>query len=1063
VKLAIQYIFPFVLLLCFNSVFSQLNTDIKFERISSEMVKLDKGLSQNSVQAMLQDEEGYMWFGTWDGLNRFDGYGFSIIRPDYFNVRSGISSPSIRALYHDKEGFIWIGTEMGLNKYNPISRSFIQFKNKLSDQHSLSSDYINAICEDDKGFLWIATNDGLNKMNKETGFVSRYYLDPDNANSLSNNSINHLLFESEGYLWVATQKGLNRLKLKTNVFSHYYYNTTVKNSISSDFVNCLFLDKNNRLWIGTNNGLNLFDRKNNSFVAFTRKKSDPLSISNNDIKAIIQDKKGVLWIGTMGGGVNYMNPLDFKFYSYTSSASDNTSISNDYINCIYEDKSGNIWVGTAWGGLNKIDKQSKKFRHFSHLNADPSKSINNNLVWSIVSDRKGNIWIATNQGVNIYNKKTHKFSFITHQAGKINSLASNSVRMIVFDHKREGIVWFATLDAGLDKYNMRTKTFTHYQYNPKAINGLTTNRLMSIYEDKSGDIWAGTEFGGLCVLNPEKGKFTNFQHNSNDPYSISSNTIYPVYEDKNGIVWVGTYHGLNRYDRQKKRFYNYYHDPANNKSLSSDMIFSIYQDQRGYYWLGTMGGGLNRFNPVTKESKHFTEANGLPNNVVYATIEDKSGNFWLSTNFGLSKFNPVNETFVNFDVKDGVQSHEFNFGASMIDNDGELYFGGMNGMNAFFPEEISMNKNLPPITITSFKLFNVEIPVSLKDGDSIQLNYNENFFSFEFAALDYVNPYKNKYAYFLENFDKSWNYSNASKRFADYTAVPPGNYIFKVKGSNNDGVWNEKGIKIYIKIKSPWYKTFVFYTFVILLIVLIVWGLMVLRIKKIRRKHKVEKQMLVIQKQLFELEQKSLRLQMNPHFLFNSLNSIQSFVIEKDTDKAIYYLSRFSQLMRLILNNSQQTFVVLQEELKVIKLYLDLERLRYDNIFNYTIHVDDEIEEEFIAIPPMIIQPYIENAIIHGLIHKKQDGELNIELKLSENHIMCVIQDNGIGREAAVKIREQSGIKHKSIGMLITQERLDILNMNVKDQLSVKVIDLKTNSGESNGTRIELMIVFKEV
>jgi ligand-binding sensor domain-containing protein/sensor histidine kinase YesM len=1046
-----------------HAVYSQQHRDIKFERISSEMVKLDKGLSQNSVQAMLQDREGYMWFATWDGLNRFDGYGFSVIRPDYFNARSGISSPSIRALYQDKKGFIWIGTESGLNRYDPLSRSFVQYKSDAADPQTLSADYINCICEDEQGYLWVGTNNGLNRMNTKTARVKRFFLDPNNANSLSNNSINYLFYDAGGFLWVATQKGLNRLNLKTEIFAHYYHLPGNKTSISSDVINCLLIDREKRFWIGSSMGLNLMDRKNNTFTAYYKNDGKPYSISNNDVKSILQDKKGKMWIGTMGGGLNYMDPSDFRFYAYTTVSSDNSSLSNDYINCIYEDKSGNIWIGTAWGGLNKIDKQSKKFRHFIHISDSENKSLNNNIVWSITGDKKGNIWIATNKGINIYNKKTKTFSYITHQHGINNSLASNSVRMIVIDHKRENTVWIATLDAGLDCYNTLSKTFRHYQYDPIISNGLTTNRLMSLYEDRFGDIWVGTEFGGLCVLNPEKDKFTIFRQNADQPYSISNNTVYPVYEDKNGIVWVGTYHGLNRYDRKNQRFYKFFHDASNKKSIASDMIFSVYQDRTGYYWLGTMGGGLNRLNPVTGECRHFSEANGLPNNVVYASIEDRNGDFWLSTNFGLSKFNPINETFVNFDVKDGVQSHEFNFGASYIDEDGELYFGGMNGMNVFYPHEIVMNKNIPQLTITSFKLFDMEIPISLKDGDTLKLDYNRNFFSFEFASLDYVNSNKNKYAYFLENFDKTWNYTNASRRFADYTAVAPGKYIFRLKGSNNDGLWNEQGIKIYIHISTPWYKTIWFYLLLFVMLVSLFVGLLLWRIKRIRKKHEVERRMLEIQKQLFELEQKSLRLQMNPHFLFNSLNSIQSFVIEKDTDKAIYYLSRFSQLMRLILVNSQQTFVVLQQELKVIKLYLDLERLRFDNVFNYKIVLDEEIDDEFTAIPPMIIQPYIENAIIHGLIHKKEQGELLIELKLMDDYILCIIQDNGIGRKAALAIRDESGIKHKSSGMLITQERLEILNRKNKDQLTVKIIDLVKEDGTAAGTRIELMIVYNEV
>jgi len=374
-----------------------------------------------------------------------------------------------------------------------------------------------------------------------------------------------------------------------------------------------------------------------------------------------------------------------------------------------------------------------------------------------------------------------------------------------------------------------------------------------------------------------------------------------------------------------------------------------------------------------------------------------------------------------------------------------------------------LNKNIPTVTITSFKLFNSELPINLYNNDTLHLKFNENFFSFEFAALDYVNANKNKYAYYLENFDKNWIYTDASHRFAEYTAVPPGDYIFRVKGSNNDGIWNEEGIKIFIHIKPPWYRTVLFYILSLVFIISSLWFAMVWRIKKIRKKHEVEQQIMKIQQQLIELEQKSLRLQMNPHFLFNSLNSIQSFVIENDTDKAIYYLSRFSQLMRLILNNSQNTYVLLEEEIKVINLYVDLEKLRYDNIFDFELKIDEEVEAEFIAIPPMIIQPYIENAIIHGLVNKKKDGKLTIDIKMEDDFIICIIEDNGVGRKVSNRLKEQSGISHKSSGMLITQERLDILNKSDKHKLSVQITDLENEDGSACGCRIALRIAFKEI
>ena len=1049
-----------LIIILHTTVYAQLD-DIKFERLSSEIVKQDKGLSQNSVQAIVQDNDGYLWIGTWDGLNRYDGYNFYILKPDYFNPNSGLSSSSIRALYIDKQGFLWVGTESGLNRYNTKTRKFLQFRHNDKNQNSISSDYINAITEDRYGNIWVGTNDGLNRINIKSKKIKRYYLNPTNANSLSNNYINSLAFSKDNSLWIATQKGLNKLNIENDIFSIFYFNKNDLKSITSDLINCVYFDKNNNLWIGTENGLCLYNPFKNNFIQFKNQKNNSASLSFNNVKSLMMDKKGLLYIGTNGGGLNILNTENYNFTTYKYSSADKSSLSNDYINCIIEDKSGNIWLGTSWEGLNKINRQTKKFRHYFH-NSNTTNSLNNNLVWSIVSDKKGNIWIATNEGVNILNKKTQKFSYITHKDGDLNSLSCNKVRMIVIDHLRENIVWFATLEGGVDKYNTKTGEFKHYRYDPLKINGLSTDRIVSMYEDKYGLIWIGTEFGGLNILNPETEKITIHRHNPDNPYSISSDIIYPFYEDRNGIMWIGTYKGLNRYDRQSKRFYRYYHDPANESSMSSDMIFSIYQDKKGLYWLATMGGGINKFNPITGQAKYYTEVNGLPNDVVYSTIEDKYGNFWLSTNFGISKFNPNDESFINYDVKDGIQSHEFNFGAALIDEDGELFFGGMNGFNAFYPDEIEVNKYIPQIVITSFSLFNVEVPITIRNQDTLRLNYNENFFTFEFSSLDFSNPSKNKYAFILENFDKSWTFTNSNKRYADYTGVKPGRYVFKVRGSNNDGIWNNNGITIFIEIKPPWYDTIIFKFFIFVVISTLVWLVFYLRIRRIRRKHDVECKVLEIQKEVFELEQKSLRLQMNPHFLFNSLNSIQSFVIKNDTDKAIYYLSRFSQLMRTILYNSQQTFVLIKDELKVIKNYLDLEKLRYDDAFEYIIHLDAEIEEDFYAIPPMIIQPYIENAIIHGLLNKKEKGHLKIELKLLGNYIFCVIQDDGIGREASANIKMQSGIIHKSTGMLITQERLNILNSKNKDKISVKIIDLYDEFGEAKGTRIELMIIYKE-
>ena len=394
----------------------------------------------------------------------------------------------------------------------------------------------------------------------------------------------------------------------------------------------------------------------------------------------------------------------------------------------------------------------------------------------------------------------------------------------------------------------------------------------------------------------------------------------------------------------------------------------------------------------------------------------------------------------------------------MKSEEGYLYFGGVNGFNRFDPEEIQINPNVPVVVISAFRKFNEIQPFELFDGDTIMLKHDDNFFSFEIAALDYTNPLKNKYRYILENFDKNWIYADANNRVAEYKKVSPGNYTFRALGSNNDGIWNEEGINVSVIITPPWYATWVFRILAALILIFIGWIIIYRRIKRIRRKHEVEKKLLEIEKQKFDLEQKALRLQMNPHFIFNSLNSIQSYILTHNTEMAVTYLGKFSQLMRLILANSGNKFVPFKEELKAIKYYLDLEKLRFDNKFEYNINLDEAIDKEFIEIPPMIVQPYVENAIIHGILHKEKPGFIEIDFSLQNGNLRCTITDDGVGRARSEQIRKETGISRKSTGMYITKARLELLNTDKTNDYTVKVTDLTDKNGKPAGTKVELYI-----
>lgn len=1049
------------LVISLSFIYAQENSRIKFQRISSENFKVEKGLSQNSVNSILQDKDGFIWFGTWDGLNRYDGFNFVIYKSDVLNKENVLSNQTITALFEDNSGFLWVGTEKGLNRFDKKRQKILLFRHIENDKNTISGDTILSFSEDELGNMWVGTNFGLNKFNSKNNTFERFRFDPNNANSLANNIIYCIKPDKKGNLWIGTEKGISVLNIKSRVFSHFFPNNQNENSISSDIVFSLLFDKMNGVWIGTDKGLDYMNLKTKDILHYYHKPNDFSSISNNSISSIFEDSFGLLWIGTNGGGVNLFDKNNKRFLHFKNNTFDNTSLSDDYISLIYEDRSGILWIGTKWKGVNIFDRFSNKFEHYKHI-TDDNNSLNNNIVWAIRECSDGLLYLATDEGINILNRNTNKFSFLKREPGKTNTLISNLVRVIFEDSKNN--LWIGTLDKGLDRFDRKTKKFTHFTYDKNNPNGISNNRIWGVIEDAEGFIWVATS-GGINKFDPITETFIKYKNEPGNIYSLSDDQVTSLYIDNNGILWACTYKGFNYFDPKTKRFYRFQNIPGDDNSLSCDGVFSIYQDKTGIYWVATIGGGLNRFDLKRNEFKHYLEKDGLSNNVVYDILDDGSGNLWISTNYGLSKFNIKTETFINYDVKDGIQSNEFNSGAVFHNKKtNEMFFGGMNGFNSFYPLDIRINKFIPKIVISSFKIFDNVQSIGLKDGDTINLNYSDNFFSFEFSALDFSNPSKTKYAYILENFDKEWNYCDAYKRFAGYTKVPPGNYVFKVKGASSEGIWNENGISIIIIIRPPWWGTWWFRVLFTILVFSIIWYIIYLRIRNIRIKHEDEKKLLKIEKQMFELEQTALRLQMNPHFIFNSLNSIQSFVISNDTDKAINYLAKFSQLMRLILAHSQQSFVPLKDELKSLSFYLDIEQLRFDNKFDFIVNVDNRIDQEFIDVPPMIIQPYVENAIIHGILHKSEKGLIKINLKLlNENTILCTVEDDGIGREKAVQLKKQSDLRHKSRGMLITQKRLEILNKQNKDQISIRIIDLRDENGVPKGTKVEIYLLYKEV
>ena len=810
-------------------VFAQPGKVTRFDRLT-----LEEGLSQLTVLCIVQDSKGFLWIGTQDGLNRYDGYEFRIYRNDS-EAPSSLSDNYVRSLYEDRAGTLWIGTDGGLNRYDKEEDRFHHFRHDSNDPHSLGNDSIWSIYEDRTGALWLGLESGgLDRYDRENNHFFHFQHDVADPHSLNDNSVLSILEDSTGGLWIGTYGGgLNRYDREKDQFQHFVNKPDDPFSLSHDRVNSIYEDRLGLLWIGTyGGGLNMYDRETGRFERFYHDENDPGSLSHNSIWAIHEDQSGTLWIGTEGGGLNKYDREKKRFLNFRHDASNPHSLSDDIVFSIYEDRTGILWIGT-YSGLNKYDREKDGFFHIRHDAADP-KSLSYGRVNAIFKDRTGSLWVGTaGGGLNQYDKANDQFLHFQHDDADPQSLANDTVWAILED--KSGELWVGT-DAGLAKFDRAKRSFLHFQNDPDDPYSLNSDSVNVIYEDKNEILWIGTYGGGLNRYDRQKKQFHHFLYDPNDPFSLSNSDVNAIFEDRVGNLWIGTYGGgLNRYDKEARHFVQYRHNEADPRSLSNDIVMSIYEDRSGTLWIGTYGGGLNKFQSKGEHFKHFREKHGLANDCVYGIVEDGSGHLWMSTNKGLSRFDPALETFKNYDENDGLQSNEFNQGAFFRTPDGELFFGGVNGLNRFFPEKILDDTQKPPVVFTDFLLFNMSVPLrSTNQGsplkkailttDELTLTYKQNLVTFEFSTLHFKNPKRNQFAYRLEGWQEEWIFTDYKNRRATYSNIPAGTYALRVKASNQDGYWNEAGTSIKLKILPPPWKTWWAYTlYAIALLGLLVW------------------------------------------------------------------------------------------------------------------------------------------------------------------------------------------------------------------------------------------------
>jgi ligand-binding sensor domain-containing protein/serine phosphatase RsbU (regulator of sigma subunit) len=787
------------------------------EPASFEKLSLAQGLSQSIVEGALQDRRGFLWFATEDGLNRWDGYRFSVFRNVAGNARS-LSYNELKCLVEDRYGMIWIGTfEGGLNRFDPATGDVTRFRHDPVDPASLPANTVRALGEDRDGRIWVGTQGGgLARLDPGTGRFERFRHDARDPASLAHDDVRALLVDRAGALWVGTYGGgLDRFDPKRRAFVHL---PAEAGGPGSALVTSLLEDRSGTLWVATyGGGVLVRETCRDRLVRRPR----TAALSSDLVKALAEDHEGFLWIATDGGGLVRLDRKTGMAAVHRHDPADSQSLSTDRVWSVFEDRSKVLWVGTYGGGLNRLGLGGKNFVHVRRDPRDPT-SLGHDIIWSFHEDADGTVWVGTDSaGLQRWDRRKNAFRAYRHDPRDPASLAHDTVRVVYGDSAGE--LWVATHGGGLDRLDRTTGRFKHFRHDPQNPGSLAHDELRAVYEDRSGALWIGTFGGGLDRLERETGRFVHHRNDPADPRSLSNDFVRCILEDGSGALWVGTQGGgLNRLDRATGTFTRWRSDPADPGSLSNDYVFALHEDRAGTLWIGTFGGGLNRLDRSTGRFTRFTTKEGLPSDSIYGILEDERGRLWISTVRGLSCLDPREGTFHNYDTRDGLQADEFNGGAVYRSSRGEMFFGGIHGFNAFFPSQIAVRTDPAPVVLTELLLFNRPVAPGERIGgrvpltrfvtyqDEVVLSHEDDVISLEFAALHFAAPEKNRYAFRLDGFDRDWIPSRADRRVATFTALAPGEYLFRVKAANPDGVWGEEEARLRIVVTPPWWGTWWF-------------------------------------------------------------------------------------------------------------------------------------------------------------------------------------------------------------------------------------------------------------
>jgi len=1069
------------------------NLHIYPQSVTFEHLTVEDGLAHNSGLCFVQDNNGFLWIGTQNGLSRYDGYNF-INYTHQPGDSTSLSDSYINSLYLDHSGSLWIGTNQGgLNRFNRYDDSFTSYKNKPGDSLSIGEGAIYSINEDKYNNLWLGINpSGLFLFDRKTENFYHYEDNHYDPLSIHGKRVYYIFKDSKDHLWVGTDKGLNKMvyiedstsvnefRLKNpNIikdhftfqgkffyFIHWSHENTNSNSLINDKVMVITEDiskDESEYWIGTWGGISRlrFNDDKLSFHNLNFFSGLKLEQKNNRISTIFIDEQKYVWIGMVDNGLIRYDIPNNSYMQFGVSDKTYKSFTGKTVRSIFKDNSGVIYFGTENEGVYKYLSSGKKFSYYKHTAEDPY-SISSNNITALFEDSKGRLWIGTKHGgLNRLDRSLEssgRFISYKHESDDPGSILQNHIRGIYEDHF--GKIWFGSWSAsgGLNQYDPETNKFIHFQHNSDNPGSLSDNQVRVIAEDKSGDLWIGLSETGLDKFDRSKKEFVHYPHNPFDLKSLSDNVVMSIYTDSNGDLWISTYNGgLNKFNPEANDFTHYKFDSSNQFSISHNRVWSVYEDNAGRFWVGT-SRGLNLMNRNTGEFIHFAEEDGLGNNTVYGILEDDAGSLWLGTEKGLSKATVVSTDdyystkvkFTNYGADDNLSGLEFNAGAFCKSRNGKMFFGSVNGLLEFFPDSIKNNRHIPPVVITSFKVFEKEIALdsAITEKKQINLSYQQNFISLEFAALDFQAPDKNQYAFKLEGATDDWiNIGN--RRHISFSNLDPGFYKFRVKASNNDGLWNEEGTSLSIIIHPPFWMTAWFgiisSTLILICFILLIRFISTQKLKK--KLHEAE----IRQKLQEERERISRELHdnigANLTSIITGLEILKRYSMKDDKKNLIENISSLGDHTRNTIDELRQTIWSLHNEVnevkelnEKIKEYI-LHRVKFGNKQKIKFYFDGNGNIKLSSSEALnifrIVQESINNAIKYS-----NGSEIKVYVEAEGSMLKIIIRDYGTGFD-----QSRTEIDSNGLGLINMKKRAAVINAILK-------IDSVINKGTS--IKIEL-------